>query len=148
MLVLTYDLTYWDRLGWKDTFGNSEFDQRQRDYTKALQRQNVFTPQVNNSATLISVVIANCLLGHHQRPDRWRWQQSERPAVLDHEGKRFWHHHVGSYLIQQACRKHHGIWTTMRTRRHFHGALRSLSSTMSKSSMVKMADCPYHTAMW
>lgn len=69
MLVLTYDVTYWDRVGWKVMFGNPEFDQRQRDYAKALQRQNVFTPQVNNSATLILMVIANCLLGHHQRPD-------------------------------------------------------------------------------
>ena len=46
LLVLTYDVTYWDRLGWKDTFGNSANDRRQWDYARALSRKNVFTPQV------------------------------------------------------------------------------------------------------
>lgn len=46
MLILTYNVTYWDRLGWKDTFGDSVFDQRQWEYAKAFQRKNVFTPQV------------------------------------------------------------------------------------------------------
>ena len=49
MLILTYHVTYWDRLGWKDTFGNSAFDQRQWDYAKALERKNVFTPQVRHT---------------------------------------------------------------------------------------------------
>ena len=48
MLILTYDVTYWDRLGWKDTFGDSVFDQRQWVYAKALQRKNVSTPQVRH----------------------------------------------------------------------------------------------------
>ena len=48
MLILTYHVTYWDRLGWKDTFGDSVFDQRQWEYAKALQRKNVFTPQVRH----------------------------------------------------------------------------------------------------
>lgn len=48
MLILTYHVTYWDRLGWKDTFGDSVFDQRQWEYAKALQRKNIFTPQVRH----------------------------------------------------------------------------------------------------
>ena len=46
LLILTYDVTYWDRLGWKDTFGNSANDRRQWEYARALSRKNVFTPQV------------------------------------------------------------------------------------------------------
>ena len=46
LLILTYDVTYWDRLGWKDTFGNSANDKRQWEYARALSRKNVFTPQV------------------------------------------------------------------------------------------------------
>ena len=46
LLLLTYDVTYWDRLGWKDTFGNSANDRRQWEYARALSRKNVFTPQV------------------------------------------------------------------------------------------------------
>ena len=51
-LVLTYGVTYWDYLGWKDTFGAPEFTQRQRDYGKALGTANVYTPQIilNGSA--------------------------------------------------------------------------------------------------
>jgi hypothetical protein len=46
LLVLTYHVTYWDRLGWNDTFGNSAFDRRQWDYARGLQNNNVYTPQV------------------------------------------------------------------------------------------------------
>jgi len=51
-LVLTYGVTYWDYLGWKDTFGDPEFTQRQRDYGRALGVANVYTPQIvlNGSA--------------------------------------------------------------------------------------------------
>ena len=51
-LVLTYGVTYWDYLGWKDTFGDPEFTARQRDYGKALGTPNIYTPQLvlNGSA--------------------------------------------------------------------------------------------------
>ena len=51
-LVLSYGVTYWDYLGWKDTFGDAKFTQRQRDYGKALGVANVYTPQIvlNGSA--------------------------------------------------------------------------------------------------
>lgn len=45
-LVLSYGVTYWDYLGWEDTFGDPSFTQRQRDYGKALGAQNVYTPQM------------------------------------------------------------------------------------------------------
>jgi hypothetical protein len=45
-LVLTYEVTYWDYLGWKDTFGNSTFDKRQWEYARALGSTKVYTPQV------------------------------------------------------------------------------------------------------
>lgn len=45
-LVLSYGVTYWDYLGWKDTFGDPAFTQRQRDYGKALGARNVYTPQM------------------------------------------------------------------------------------------------------
>jgi len=45
-LVLTYEVTYWDYLGWKDTFGNSSFDRRQREYANTMESTRVYTPQV------------------------------------------------------------------------------------------------------
>lgn len=45
-LVLSYGVTYWDYLGWKDTFGDPEFTKRQRSYGKALGATNIYTPQI------------------------------------------------------------------------------------------------------
>lgn len=45
-LVLSYGVTYWDYLGWTDTFGDPEFTQRQRDYRDAFGAANVYTPQI------------------------------------------------------------------------------------------------------
>jgi hypothetical protein len=46
ILALSWQVTYWDSLGWKDTFAKPAFTARQWDYAHALHRQNVFTPQV------------------------------------------------------------------------------------------------------
>jgi hypothetical protein len=47
LLVLSFGVTYWDRLGWKDTFASPENTQRQWDYANGgLRRRNVATPQV------------------------------------------------------------------------------------------------------
>lgn len=45
-LVLSYGVTYWDYLGWADTFGDPEFTQRQRDYRDAFGASNIYTPQI------------------------------------------------------------------------------------------------------
>ena len=47
ILILTYDVTYWDRLGWKDTFGDKQWDGRQWEYARAFGKGNVYTPQVS-----------------------------------------------------------------------------------------------------
>lgn len=45
-LVLSYGVTYWDYLGWTDTFGDPKFTQRQRDYRDAFGAANIYTPQI------------------------------------------------------------------------------------------------------
>ena len=45
VLALTFAVTYWDQLGWKDTFARPEFTQRQWDFAHAGERGNVATPQ-------------------------------------------------------------------------------------------------------
>jgi len=45
-LVLTYGVTYWDYLGWKDTFADPKFTARQRKYGRSLKISNVYTPQI------------------------------------------------------------------------------------------------------
>jgi hypothetical protein len=55
VLVLSFAVTYWDYLGWKDSFGKPEFTDRQRIYEPALRQQGPYTPQmvVNGRATVV-----------------------------------------------------------------------------------------------
>lgn len=46
VIALSFAVTYWDQLGWKDTFADSAFTQRQWDYAHAAGRTFVATPQV------------------------------------------------------------------------------------------------------
>src|SRR5258706_7063308 len=46
VLALSFAVTYWDRLGWRDTFAKREFTSRQYDYSHGLGLANVYTPQV------------------------------------------------------------------------------------------------------
>src|SRR5882757_7521769 len=46
LLTLSFGVTYWDQLGWKDTFASPQYTARQWDYAHALHHRNVYTPQV------------------------------------------------------------------------------------------------------
>jgi hypothetical protein len=46
LLTLSFGVTYWDQLGWKDTFASPRYTERQWEYARAFHRSNVFTPQV------------------------------------------------------------------------------------------------------
>lgn len=46
VLALSFAVTYWDQLGWKDRFARPEFTQRQWDYANSAGRGRVYTPQV------------------------------------------------------------------------------------------------------
>jgi len=45
-LLLTYEVTYWDHLGWPDTFGDARWNERQSAYAAALKQRSCYTPQV------------------------------------------------------------------------------------------------------
>jgi hypothetical protein len=46
VLALTFAVTYWDQLGWKDTFASAAQTARQWDYARGLHHDEVWTPQV------------------------------------------------------------------------------------------------------
>ena len=46
VLPLSFHVTYWDRLGWPDTFGLAGSTGRQHDYAGTLGRRGVYTPQM------------------------------------------------------------------------------------------------------
>jgi hypothetical protein len=45
VLALAFHVTYWDRLGWKDTLGDERYAARQRAYARFLGRHQLYTPQ-------------------------------------------------------------------------------------------------------
>lgn len=46
VIALTFSVTYWDHLGWKDTFARPEFTARQVAYAKALGQGAPYSPEV------------------------------------------------------------------------------------------------------
>lgn len=46
VLPLSFHVTYWDRLGWPDTFGLEDSTRRQEVYADWLGRTRVYTPQM------------------------------------------------------------------------------------------------------
>ncbi len=46
VLALSFGVTYWNQLGWKDTFAQDAFTRRQVAYARALGHDGPFTPQV------------------------------------------------------------------------------------------------------
>ncbi|WP_340646917.1 DUF1223 domain-containing protein [Phenylobacterium sp.] len=46
VLALSFGVTYWDKLGWKDTFASKAYTDRQWAYAKGLRHTQVWTPQV------------------------------------------------------------------------------------------------------
>jgi hypothetical protein len=46
VLALSFAVTYWDYLGWKDIFGKPEFTERQVTYEPGLGQSGPFTPQM------------------------------------------------------------------------------------------------------
>jgi hypothetical protein len=46
LLALSFNIDYWDYLGWKDTLASHEFSERQRAYSEARGDRQVYTPQI------------------------------------------------------------------------------------------------------
>lgn len=46
VIALNFSVTYWDRLGWTDVFGDQKYTDRQVAYARTLRERNVYTPQV------------------------------------------------------------------------------------------------------
>jgi hypothetical protein len=69
VLALSFAVTYWDGLGWKDVFARPLYTDRQWDYARALGHAQVWTPQViingraditgTRAAPLVALIGAN-----------------------------------------------------------------------------------------
>jgi hypothetical protein len=52
VVALSFGVTYWDRLGWKDTFAQAAFTERQKAYGRALGLASLYTPQMVVNGTV------------------------------------------------------------------------------------------------
>jgi hypothetical protein len=55
VLVLSFNVDYWDYLGWRDTLAKPEHSQRQYDYARTRGDGNVYTPQMIFNGTAHAV---------------------------------------------------------------------------------------------
>ncbi len=71
ILALSFAVTYWDGLGWKDIFAKPQYTDRQWAYARAFGNAQVWTPQVvvNGRATVVGSKLAplQALIAGHDR---------------------------------------------------------------------------------
>lgn len=81
VVALSFAVTYWDQLGWKDTFAKPQFTARQWEYARANNRANVATPQVwvNGRTTIVGS-------NDRQLADTIRAARTAGPALTVSEG--------------------------------------------------------------
>jgi hypothetical protein len=55
VMALSFHVTYWNRLGWTDSFSQKIFDERQYAYGEKFRANGVYTPQaiINGSAEMV-----------------------------------------------------------------------------------------------
>lgn len=55
VMALSFHVTYWNRLGWTDSFSQKKFDERQYKYGEKFQANGVYTPQsvINGSVEMV-----------------------------------------------------------------------------------------------
>ena len=46
VIALSFPVTYWDMLGWRDTFATEANTQRQKSYARVMNRSGIYTPQM------------------------------------------------------------------------------------------------------
>ena len=89
ILALTFAVDYWDYLGWRDTFAQPAFAERQKAYARKLAVREVYTPQVvvdgrlqtgGARADKVDALVAQAAKGPHNPPDM-QFMQNGRIAV-------------------------------------------------------------------
>ena len=76
VLALSFEVDYWDRLGWKDTFSKPAWTARQYAYARAMGQDGVYTPQVVVNGRVEGDALEP---GTSSRPDEPRRSRRGRP---------------------------------------------------------------------
>lgn len=101
LVVLTLPVTYWDYLGWKDTFAKKEFTDRQYAYAALRGDRSVYTPQVvvngYNHAVGSNATKINALLSSQSLPVEVNIKSMPEDVIIDVGG--FSSYSVGTVWI-------------------------------------------------
>lgn len=82
ILALSYGVTYWDYLGWQDTFGDPAFTQRQRQYDAALD-SGVYTPMLVVAGTTHAPRLTGDRLSQSSVPETLSFVRHSGELCLD-----------------------------------------------------------------
>jgi hypothetical protein len=55
VLALTFNVDYWDYLGWKDTLASAANTNRQENYARAMSNRRIYTPQMVIGGTIDAI---------------------------------------------------------------------------------------------
>ena len=79
LLPLMFAVTYWDQLGWKDSFADEAYTARQWEFSRSAKRGNVATPQfIINGRSVVTGNNPPALAAAIKREDR----RGSGPAIM------------------------------------------------------------------
>ena len=84
LLPLMFSVTYWDRLGWRDSFAHPLYTERQWEFSRAGGRTQVATPQfIVNGRGVVTGSNANALAAEIRRQNRG----ARGPVIASADGR-------------------------------------------------------------
>jgi hypothetical protein len=114
VLALSFGVTYWDRLGWKDTFADPLYTERQAQYEAPLGQAGPFTPQivVNWQVTVVGSDLSSIerLIASSPRPATASITLDERTVTIGagaapREGADIWQVHYDPSRVDVVVRR-------------------------------------------
>ncbi|RAJ77487.1 hypothetical protein CLV59_107254 [Chitinophaga dinghuensis] len=88
LYLLAYHVDYWDHQGWKDSFSQHTFSERQSEYAGWLRLNTVYTPQivVNGKSQFVGSDVNNITFAIHQALDANPQEALHLQAIDDPKG--------------------------------------------------------------
>lgn len=93
VMMVSFNVDYWDQLGWRDTLANPDFTERQMDYAHSRGDNDVYTPQmvingkaheVGSNETAVTSAMATARRDTHLLPMGFQASETEFQIDLPH----------------------------------------------------------------
>ena len=92
VMALALHVDYWDYIGWKDTFANPAFTQRQRDYARVAGARTIYTPQMivggmDHLVGVRAIELEKLLKSHAGKPPEVKLTLTRKGSLLQVRAK-------------------------------------------------------------